>query len=378
MRILLATYGTRGDVEPLAALALQLQQLGADVRMCAPADNEFTELLERVGVAHIPFRKTWASWASEAATSEERVMDVDEFVSGYIGATYETLLNAARGSDMFLATGMLHFVAQSVAEKLSIPHRFALFSPGLEVEVPARDALIAGPLNAHRASIDLPAVDNVRDFLFTRQPWIAAGESLTPRDGRIESDVVQTPPWVLADDRPLPRDLLVFLDAGTPPVYVGFGSMRVPQDTANAAIEAIRTQGRRVVLARGQAGLVATDDKDDCFVAGEVNQQALFPRVAAVIHHGGAGTTTTAARAGAAQVVVPQAADQSDWAQRVTALGIGAGHEGSTPTANSLSAPLVSALSLDTRARAISFAGKLRTDGAAAAARMLVEQARKS
>ena len=210
---------------------------------------------------------------------------------------------------MFLATGMLHFVAQSLAEKLSIPHRFALFSPGLEVEVPSRDALIAGPLNAHRASIGLPAVDNVRDFLFTKQPWIAADGSLIPRDGKIDSDIVQTSPWVLADERPLPHDLLEFLSAGSPPVYVGFGSMRVPQDTANAAIEAIRAQGHRVVLGSGLAGLVASDDKDDCFVLGEVNQQALFPRVAAVIHHGGAGTTTTAARSGCAQVVVPQAAD---------------------------------------------------------------------
>jgi vancomycin aglycone glucosyltransferase len=33
-------------------------------------------------------------------------------------------------------------------------------------------------------------------------------------------------------------------------------------------------------------------DQDDCFVIGEVNQQKLFDRVAAVVHHGGAGTTT--------------------------------------------------------------------------------------
>jgi vancomycin aglycone glucosyltransferase len=73
---------------------------------------------------------------------------------------------------------------------------------------------------------------------------------------------------------------VAFLDAGTPPVYVGFGSMRAPQDIARVAIEAIRAQGRRALVARGWADLALIDDRDDCFVVGEVNQQALFGRVA--------------------------------------------------------------------------------------------------
>lgn len=54
--------------------------------------------------------------------------------------------------------------------------------------------------------------------------------------------------------------------------------------------------------ARGRADLALIDDHDDCFVGGEINQQAMVSQVAAVVHHGGAGTTTTATRAGAAQV----------------------------------------------------------------------------
>ena len=152
--------------------------------------------------------------------------------------------------------------------------------------------------------------------------------------------MVQTGAWILPDDRPLPADLVAFLDAGAPPVYVGFGSVRAPEDAARVAIEAIRAQGRRAVLGPrlGRPGPI--DDRDDCFVVGEVNQQALFPRVAAVVHHGGAGTTTTAARAGAPQVVVPQIADQPYWAGRVADLGIGAAHDGPTPTVESLSAAL--------------------------------------
>ncbi len=54
MRVLLSTYGGRGDVEPLVALAVQLRALGAEVRVCAPPDEEFAELLAGVGVPLVP------------------------------------------------------------------------------------------------------------------------------------------------------------------------------------------------------------------------------------------------------------------------------------------------------------------------------------
>jgi vancomycin aglycone glucosyltransferase len=91
------------------------------------------------------------------------------------------------------------------------------------------------------------------------------------------------------------------------------------------------------------------------------------------VHHGGAGTTTTAALAGAPQVIVPQIVDQPYWAQRVTELGIGAGHDGPTPTVESLSTALGTALRDDTAARAGEVSTTIRTDGAAVAARKLVD-----
>jgi vancomycin aglycone glucosyltransferase len=184
---------------------------------------------------------------------------------------------------------------------------------------------------------------------------------------------MQTGAWILPDERPLPAELQTFLDAGEQPLYVGFGSMRtVDEDSARAAIEAIRAQDRRVLVGRGWAGLAPIDDRDDCFVIGEVNQQKLFDRVAAVVHHGGAGTTTTAARAGTPQVVVPQGGDQIYWAGRVTALGIGAAHNGPTPTAESLSAALRTALTPETRARATAVAAEVRTHGATTAAKLVL------
>src|SRR3954466_4929679 len=105
-------------------------------------------------------------------------------------------------------------------------------------------------------------------------------------------------------------------------------------------IQAARALGRRAIVARGWADLALPDDAPDCLAIGEVNQQALFKRVAAVVHHGGAGTTTAAARAGAPQVIIPQHYDQPYWAQRIHDLGIGTAHVPGTPTTASLTSAL--------------------------------------
>jgi vancomycin aglycone glucosyltransferase len=140
----------------------------------------------------------------------------------------------------------------------------------------------------------------------------------------------------------------------------------------------LATWGSRGDVERGWADLALIDNRDDCFAVGEVNLQALFARVAAVVHHGGAGTTTTAARAGAPQVVVPQMADQPYWAGRVAQLGIGSAHDGPTPTTGSLSAALRTALTPATRARAAAVAATIRTDGAAVAATLLLDALRET
>ena len=203
-------------------------------------------------------------------------------------------------------------------------------------------------------------MDDVREFMFTDQPWLAADPTLGPWQETADLDVVQTGAWILPDERPLPDELVAFLDAGAPPVYVGLRQhARRPGRTSPGWPS--RRSARRAaasLVGRGWADLALIDDRDDCFVVGEVNQQALFGRVAAVVHHGGAGTTTTAARAGAPQVVVPQAADQPYWAGRVAELGIGAAHDGPTPTTESLSAALRTALTPETRARATAVAGQ--------------------
>ncbi|HYQ70232.1 glycosyltransferase [Actinophytocola sp.] len=402
MRVLLTAWGSRGDVEPLAGLAVALREIGAEALVAAPPDEDFVTLLARAGVPLVPLGPTVRSVVARPKPPDARA--AFRLAPELVAARFEVLGAAARGCDALLATGLMPAGARDVAEKLGIPYVLACFHtmglpsrhfrPGRRPGTPSpadetdlrvlwkQDAQrvndLYGPaLNSHRAAIGLPPVADVRDHVFTGRPWLAADPVLWPSKGMTELDVVQTGAWLLPDDRPLPGELASFLDAGAPPVYVGFGSMAayVAADMARVAVEATRARGRRVLLARGWAGLSAIDDAEDCFVAGEVNQQALFPRVAAVVHHGGAGTTTTAARAGAPQVVVPQVADQPYWAARVAELGIGVAHEGATPTVDSLSAALAAALAPETRTRARTVAGTIRPDGAAVAAKLLLDLA---
>jgi vancomycin aglycone glucosyltransferase len=398
MRVLLSTYGGRGDVEPLAGLAVQLRALGAEVRVCAPPDC--AERLAEVGVPLVPVGPPVRQLVHGATPSS--AADVPRLVAELIAEQFDKLPAAAEGCDALVATGLFPVTAsaQSVAEKLGIRYVFAAYCPIFlpsphrppqplpgrplppdvtdnrvlnDLDIQNYNALYGPALNTNRASIGLPPVDNVRDHVITGHPWLAADPILGPWQESPDLDVVQTGAWILPDERPLPAGLEAFLDAGTPPVYVGFGSMRAPTDVARVAIEAIRAQGRRALLARGWADLALIDDHDDCFAVGEVNQQQLFGRVAAVVHHGGAGTTTTAARAGAPQVVVPQMADQPYFAGRVAELGIGTAHDGPTPTTESLSAALRTTLTLETRARAAAVAGTIRTDGATVAATLLLD-----
>jgi vancomycin aglycone glucosyltransferase len=137
-------------------------------------------------------------------------------------------------------------------------------------------------------------------------------------------------------------------------------------------VQSARALGRRVILSRGWADLSLVDEGSDCLAIPEVNQPALFKRVAAVVHHGGAGTTTAAALAGAPQVVIPQHYDQHYWAQRVHQLGIGFAHAPGAPNLASLTSALKQTLQPDVTARARSIAAGIRRDGAQVAARRLI------
>jgi sterol 3beta-glucosyltransferase len=122
-----------------------------------------------------------------------------------------------------------------------------------------------------------------------------------------------------------PNALQAFLDAGEPPVYVGFGSMagQDPGKMGRLVLDALHQCGQRGVLATGWGGLRAGQLPPNVFILDAAPHAWLFPRMAAVVHHGGAGTTAAALHAGVPAVIVPFIVDQPFWGARVRALGVG-------------------------------------------------------
>jgi vancomycin aglycone glucosyltransferase len=402
MRILLSTFGSRGDVQPLLALAVALRTLGADARVCGPPDAEFLNLFATAGVPLLPAFRSVRDWIAEMLPKRATI-SLPKLAAEVMAAQYEAIGKAAQGCDVMLATGLFSSVtaARCVAEKQGMRYVHGAYCPMFlpspyqrpfeypthplprdvtdnrslwDKDVQVMNELFGAGLSALRTTVGLSKVDNVRDYCHTDRVLLAADPVLAPWRPTDMIDVVQTGAWIVPDERPLSPELSTFLDAGAPPVYIGFGSLPAPKNFARMAIDVVRAQGRRILMSRGWAELALVDDSADCFIVDEVNQQALFPRVAAVVHHGGAGTTTAAARAGTPQVVVPQLGDQPYWAGRVWDLGIGSAHDGPTPTAESLSAALEAALNDGTRARALAVADTMVGDGATRAARLLMEE----
>jgi vancomycin aglycone glucosyltransferase len=403
VRVLLSTIGSRGDVQPLVALASELMALGQEVRLCVPPD--FHDWIDSLGIPVTSVGPTLrqAPASSPSATPAQPSPDRRrQLAEATVATQFETIAAAAQGCDIIVAATALQIAARSVADRLGIPYVFTAYCPTVlpslkhappplpqvpgqtpapatagNRELWARDAerfndLFGTALNSHRASMGLAPVSDVRSYIFTDRPWLAADPTLAPWPDPAGAAVIQTGAWILPDERPLSRELETFLETGEPPIYFGFGSMRAPQDLSQVMIRTARALGRRAIVSRGWADLSRVDNEPDCLAIGEVNQQALFKRVAAVVHHGGAGTTTTAALVGALQVVVPQIYDQHYWAQRIHDLGIGTAHAAGTPTTDSLADALEHTLQPDVGARARSVATSVRRGGAQAAAKRLI------
>ncbi|MGQ9552632.1 MAG: glycosyltransferase [Anaerolineae bacterium] len=151
--------------------------------------------------------------------------------------------------------------------------------------------------------------------------------SVIPPPSDWGSDIHVTGYWFLdaADDWAPPPALIEFLEAGPPPVYVGFGSMsnRKPEETADLVLAALARAQQRGVVLSGWSGLQKADLPNSVVMVDSIPFSWLFPRVAAVVHHGGAGTTAAGLRAGVPAVVIPFFADQPFWGQRLVALGVG-------------------------------------------------------
>ncbi|MDI1446015.1 glycosyltransferase [Polyangium sp. 6x1] len=389
MRVLLTGVGTRGDVQPVVALAVEMRRRGHDVRLCIPPN--FIDGAGALGFTATPIGIAMRAPSGAAAQAPPTPEQLRALLEHLAKDQFDATASAAEGCDVIVAGGAHQYAARSIAERRGIPSVVALYAP---VALPSPEHAPGGEtggdpegnrkrwqdesrswnerllerLNANRERFGLGPLSDVHSYILGEDPWLAADPVLGPLPATPGLRVTQTGAWLLPDPTPLDPALEAFLAAGEPPVYVGFGSMPADQQTGRIVIEAVRAAGRRVVLSQGWAELDRIDGASDCIAIGDVNHEALFPRVAAVVHHGGAGTTTTAARAGVPQVIVPMFADQPYWASRVRALGIGASVARGALHAESLLPALQAALARGVAARAAEIAGRVAADGAAVAA----------
>lgn len=359
MTIALLTVGSRGDVQPFVALALGLQRAGHDVTLAAPSDAEALAAQHDVPFTSlgVDFRALTESPEARGALAgrprdllrmvrqgqamTRRMLDA----GGEIARDADAVVyhpKALVGPHLAEATGMPVFLAMPAP--LAVPTRaFPIPIAALPDLGPLNRLTYAiirlgmlpyhGIINAWRAeALDLPPRgwwDALTTMPGLTLPVLYAfSPTLVPRPTDWPRHVRVTGTWHL-DGAAAPytpdSDLAAFLDAGAPPVYVGFGSMarRDPEATTAIVLEAVRRAGVRTLLATGWGGLTADAVPPEVHVLDAAPHDWLFPRCAAVVHHGGAGTTAAGLRAGRPSVICPFFGDQHFWGQRVHTLGAG-------------------------------------------------------
>ncbi|WP_236654812.1 glycosyltransferase [Streptacidiphilus anmyonensis] len=347
--------GSRGDVQPCLALGGGLASQGHAVRVIA--SPRYQDLitgagLEFRGLSHDPTQIVASPEGQELLAAGRNPVG---FIRGFqrvLGPLLARMLSevqtGAEGADLVLAPSF-GFLGLHLSQHLHVPHAVMHFQPsqptgafphpltpgarflgrlGNRCSFEAVDLaswmVSRRTVNAwRRQSLGLAPMRLPAPFREVRRAPVlcAFSPAVVPRPADWGANVHLTGFWFHEQPRWTPPQRLVdFLDAGPPPVYVGFGSMRAadPEATDRAVRVALRRAGLRGVLA-GDPG--ASDD--DTFVAEEIPHHWLFPRVSAVVHHGGAGTTAAALRAGVPQLVCPFFGDQPYWAERVHRLGAG-------------------------------------------------------
>ena len=335
----------------MLALTRELVRAGHAVRMVAPPD--FGAQVEATGAEHVPIGTSMRAFMQRMAGPLQlgglafmRAMYRFGVVS--LREQCRLLPEAARGMDRILTAGTI-VAAGSAAKLHGIPFRAVAYTPAvlpspesspalfpLQLRSPVGNRLLwwaaLGSLQAtlrpalerQRRALGLPPIDDLPREVLSPRPLLAADAPLAPapRSCPLAPETIRCLHPLRGD--PLPPKLEAFLQAGPPPVYLGFGSMPDPDPRSTTArlLAALSQLGCRAVLSSGWAGLGEGALPEGVEVVGSVSHAELFPRMAAVVHHGGAGTTHTAARSGVPQIVIPHVLDQFYFARRVHDLGV--------------------------------------------------------
>jgi sterol 3beta-glucosyltransferase len=362
MRVTIFAAGSRGDIQPCIMLGKELQQAGFRVTLAAP--ENFSQFIQGHNLRFHPLRgdvqqimagETGRSFMENGSANPIVQIRAMRTMLGPIAMSMaEDVFEACRDTDALISLAVFAPLAKSIVEIHGIPlinieptpllPTRAFPAPGWPVQrnLGWLHNRISGfamlqviwlwyrPfVNSFRQRFGLP--------LYTPASFYNILNS-TPLLGAYSSNVIPHPPdwpesvhitgYWLADThlewRPT-GELETFLDAGDPPVYVGFGSMAGshPEQLATLVLEALAKSSQRGLLFTGWGGMRTMSVPDSVFVIDSAPHSWVFPRMAAVVHHGGAGTTAEGLRAGIPSVILPFVVDQPFWGRRVRTLGVG-------------------------------------------------------
>ncbi len=351
LRVVLAAVGSRGDVQPMLALAQALAARGHVPVIAAPPN--FESWVRSLSFEFAPVGRDMQAFLAEdpgvltgnplkGATAAAR------YFSSQIPVQADQLKAACGGADALLWAG-LALMAPSVAELLRLPVLGVFYTTCLipsamhppttiprhgmphwinrmlwKVHRPISQRVLGGPVNAARAALGLPRV-SLHEHLFEQaQLVLAVDRMLLPPDPAWQGRFPYANFIHFDDPMPLDAELDAWLADGEAPVFVGFGSMtgRGTDRAGRAIVEAVSATGRRCIVGAGWAGLGEGALPAGWRVVRDAPHARLFTRVAAVVHHGGSGTTAQALRAGVPQVILPLILDQYHHAHRLFMAGL--------------------------------------------------------
>ena len=350
MKIVLATFGSRGDVQPMLTLSLALKSKGHEVLLAAPPEKE--DWARQLGCPFHPLGSDVTAFIDEMnnAHTLAAAFRFVPFLRNEISSQFDRLPEIMAGADLAIGSSLV-FAMATLAESMGIAYRYIAFAPQLlpsgyhpfpafkHQRFPRCCNLMTWQIAALFDKFNITRLINHKRRHLGLNPIQDAWRNVMGQHVIVASDraISKVPPDVVdpahtqtgymhlrQPDQSLP-ELEAFLAAGPPPVYAGFGSMpkRDQIRALSKAIKAARLSGQRAVIGKFWEERSGFSDPDDIFFIRKYPHLKLFPRMAAVIHHGGAGTTAASAASGVPQIIVPHILDQYYWGQQVYRTNLG-------------------------------------------------------
>jgi UDP:flavonoid glycosyltransferase YjiC (YdhE family) len=361
MKIVLATFGSLGDLHPMLALGLELASRGHDVRVAAM--EFYRERIEKIGLGFRPMRphldvedRELARELMNARTGPEKL--IREIIMPELRGMYEDLSAATVGADL-LVTGEVVMVAKSVVEKTKIRwistslaplSLFSSHDPNVYPTAEWYEYLRFMPVAFHRQLFKFMR-RTIDDWFIPYREFrreLGLDENHDPLFFDKNSKLLHLAMFskVLAKPQPdwhqptlqtgfcfydgqrdlgkMPEGLDEFLDAGEPPIVFTLGSAAV-WDAGNFFEESARAAKllkRRAVLIYGLMNEAPRETGENIAAVDYAPFSRIFPRAACVVHQAGAGTTGQVLRAGVPALIMPYGHDQFDNAARCARRGV--------------------------------------------------------